>query len=307
MDNHITITITDESGVKQYNVKKFVKKALFYASLFLAFLTIIAVGTIWYLNYSLKKSEEKKEKIEKVYLDLLKKHKKLQDDIKQTKEILNSKKTELQELSNTLTQIETLIGLKPANELSLQQRVNLTKLSSENIAVILEFIPNSSPVPYRGITSKYGWRKHPTLKTKEFHPGTDLKAKMNTPIYATADGVVEYAGYHKTSGYGRLIIIDHNFGFKTYFGHLNKIKIKIGDVVRKGQLIGYTGNSGLSNGPHLHYEVRFLQRPLNPYYFIKWGVNNFNDIFKKEKNVPWQSLITMIQKIKVVKSPQAQQ
>ncbi len=301
MESHFTITITDESGVKQYNVKKFVKKALIYAFMFMAFLAVVAIVTIWYLNYSLKKSEAKKENIEKTYKELLKKNKELQLSIRETKIKLQNKKTELEELSNTVSDIETLIGLKPQDNMPLTQRVNLTKLTSENIATILQFIPNGSPVEYKGITSRYGWRTHPTLNKREFHPGVDLKAKLKTPIYATADGVVEYAGFHGSSGYGRLIIIDNNFGFKTYFGHLKKISVKIGDTVSKGQLIGYTGSSGLSNGPHLHYEVRFLQRPLNPYYFIKWGVDNFNDIFKKEKNVPWQSLITMMQKIKVVK------
>jgi murein DD-endopeptidase MepM/ murein hydrolase activator NlpD len=77
-------------------------------------------------------------------------------------------------------------------------------------------------IKYRGITSKYGWRIHPTLKKREFHPGLDMKASMRTKIYATADGVIEYAGNHKRSGYGRLIIIDHNYGFKTSF--VNEIR-----------------------------------------------------------------------------------
>jgi len=189
--------------------------------------------------------------------------------------------------------------------MSLAQRVDFTKLTSENIATILQFIPNGSPIEYKGITSKYGWRIHPTLHKREFHPGIDMKAKMRTKVYATADGVIEYAGNHRRSGYGKLIIVDNNYGFKTYFGHLYKIKVKAGEYVKKGQFIALTGNSGLSNGPHLHYEVRFIQRPLNPYYFIKWDINNFNKIFKKEKRVPWQSLITMITNIKVKKQPKA--
>jgi murein DD-endopeptidase MepM/ murein hydrolase activator NlpD len=187
--------------------------------------------------------------------------------------------------------------------MSLQERIDVTKLSSENIAVMMQFIPNGSPIPYKGITSKYGWRVHPTLHKREFHPGSDMRAPMGTPVVATADGVVEYAGYHKRSGYGKLIIIDNNYGFKTYFGHLSKIKVKAGTFVKKGTVIALTGNTGLSNGPHLHYEVRFIQRPLNPFWFIKWTVNNFNEIFQKEKKIPWQSLIAMISKIKIVLKP----
>jgi len=304
MNNHFTITITDhENGVKQYHLNKIIKKVVFYTLLFLALLGAIAVGTIIYLNHSIQKSEEKKEKIHKAYTELMEKNKLLETKMAITEQTLLSKKIELEETSSALSEIETLIGLNPAKDMSLQDRIDSTKLSSENIAVMLQFIPSGSPVPYKGITSKYGWRKHPIAKKREFHPGTDMKAPMGTKVVATADGVVEYAGYHKRSGYGRLIIIDHNYGFKTYFGHLSKIKVKAGTFVKKGTLIAFTGNTGLSNGPHLHYEVRFIQRPLNPYWFIKWGVNNFNEIFQKEKKIPWQSLIAMISKIKIVLKP----
>jgi murein DD-endopeptidase MepM/ murein hydrolase activator NlpD len=157
-----------------------------------------------------------------------------------------------------------------------------------------------------GITSKFGYRTHPTLKSKEFHRGSDMKAKMKTPVYATADAIVEYAGYHKKSGYGRLVILKHNYGFKTLYGHLNKVVIKSGTFVKKGDLIAYTGNSGMSNGPHLHYEVRFMSRPVNPFWFIKWNAQNYNTIFEKEKKIPWQSLITATAHIKVLRPTRAQ-
>jgi len=157
---------------------------------------------------------------------------------------------------------------------------------------LMQHVPNGSPIEYRGITSKFGYRTHPTLQREEFHRGSDMKAPMKTPIYATADAIVEWAAVHKRSGYGKLIILDHSVGFKTYFGHLNKIVVKSGQFIKRGDLVGYTGNSGMSNGPHLHYEVRFVQRALNPFWFVKWNIASYNSIFEKEKNVPWQSLIT---------------
>jgi len=309
MREHITITITDaHNDLKQYNLNKVVKKIALYAALFLLFFILVLMGSILYLNNSVKESEAKKAEIDKAFTLLQMKNRELHSSIDQTQKELNQKQNELYEVSNSLAEIEALIGLKPSKKLTLTQRVDLTKLTSENIAVMLEFIPNGSPVEYKGITSKYGWRMHPTLKKKEYHPGIDMRAKYATPVYATADGVVEYAGYHKRSGYGNLVIIDHNFGFKTYFGHLSKVKVKAGEFVQKGDLVALSGNSGLSNGPHLHYEVRFISRPLNPYKFIKWGVDNFNEIFQKEKNVPWQSLIATILKIKILKNhKQAQQ
>jgi len=307
VDNHFTITIHDDNGVKQFNVHQFVKKAFLYAFIFLLTIGLIAVGTILYLNESVDKIQKKREAIELAYKEIKEQNRELQESMRATKESLESKKKELGKLSDSLAEIEILIGLKPLEDRSLNERVSLTKLNSEHRATLLQLIPSGSPIEYHGITSKYGYRIHPTLHKKEFHRGSDMKAKMNTPVYATADGIVEWAGMHKRSGFGRLVILEHVFGFKSYFGHLNKIVIKSGQFVKKGQLIAYTGNSGLSNGPHLHYEIRFIHRALNPYYFIKWTQKNYNQIFEKEKKVPWQSLITATSRIKVVTPIQTQQ
>jgi hypothetical protein len=83
--------------------------------------------------------------------------------------------------------------------------------------------------------------------------------------------------------------------------------IKSGAFVKKGDLIAYTGNTGMSNGPHLHYEVRFLHKVVNPFLFIKWSVENYNDIFQKETKVPWQSLITATAHLKLMKQIPTQQ
>ncbi len=306
MNDHFTVTIHDDNGVKQYNVHQLVKKAIIYAVLFFGFIGLVAIGTILYLNNTVDKIEKKRLEMRAAYAELKLKNEKLNRTMLETQAALSAKKEELSEVSDSLSEIETLIGITPVEEMSLQDRVSLTKLNSEQMATLLQFIPNGSPIVYKGITSKFGYRLHPTLKKKEFHRGSDMKAKMNTPVYATADGVIEYAGNHKKSGYGKLIIIRHNYGFTTYFGHLNKIVIKSGKFVRKGDLIAYTGNSGMSNGPHLHYEVRFIQRPLNPYWFIKWTVQNYQEIFEKEKKVPWQSLIAAIAHIKILNPTQIQ-
>jgi len=307
MDKHFTVTIHDDSGVRQFNLHKFVKKAFFYALLFLISVGIIAAGTILYLNESVDALQEKKESLESGYKQLKARNMILEKSMRETKSSLDIKKKELEELSDSLSEIETLIGLKPIEEESLQERVSIAKLSSSHRATLLQLIPSGSPIEYHGITSKFGYRIHPTLGKREFHRGIDLKAKMNTPVYATADGIVEWAGLHKRSGFGKLIILEHVYGFKSYFGHLNKIVIKSGQFVKKGQLIAYTGNSGLSNGPHLHYELRFIHRVLNPYYFIKWTQANYNDIFQKEKKVPWQSLITATSRLQVQNQTPTQQ
>jgi len=308
MNNHFTITIHDENGVKQFNVHRFVKRALAYASIFIMSMVIFAVGMILYLDNSVDQIEKKRTAVTSAYTKLEEKNLELHKSMSNTQDSLASKKQELEELSDELSEIETLIGLKPlTQERPLADRVTAMKMSTQHRAVMMQLIPNGSPIEYKGITSKFGYRMHPTLHKREFHRGTDMKAKMNTPVYAPADAIVEWSGMHKRSGFGRLVILEHTYGFKTYYGHLNKTVVKSGQFVKKGTLIAYTGNSGMSNGPHLHYEIRFIHRNLNPYWFLKWTQQNYDEIFKKEKKVPWQSLITATAHLQLVKQTQTQQ
>ena len=307
MNNHFTVTIHDDNGYRQFNVHQFVKKALLYALGFILTMVMIAAGTILYLNESVDEIELKRLGVAKALQELKENNVDLQLNMQNTKESLRIKKKELGELSDSLSEIETLIGLKPLPETSIQERVSATKIDSQHRATLLQLIPNGSPIEYKGITSKFGYRTHPTLNKREYHRGSDMRAKMKTPVYATADGIVEWSGMHKSSGFGRLVILEHFHGFKTYYGHLNKTVVKSGTFVKKGTLIAYTGNSGLSNGPHLHYEIRFIHRALNPYWFIKWTQQNYDEIFTKEKKTPWQSLITATAHLKVQKQTQTQQ
>ena len=287
MHDRFTVTIHDVDGIKQFNLHQSSKKVIAVAVSALLFLLILGAAILLFLKVSIEDVAAKKEALQERNAQLM-------DSIRKTEEALAAKKNELDVVDDRLHDIETLIGLVPQENDSLRVRVEVAQLTSGQMAALLRYIPNGSPVEYKGITSKFGYRKHPTLGKREFHRGSDLRAKMRTPVHATADAIVEYGAFHKGSGYGRLIILDHNYGFKTYYGHLKKITVKPGDFVRKGDLIGYSGSSGMSNGPHLHYEVRFIQRSLNPYWFIKWTVDNYRQIFEKEKKVPWTSLIATI-------------
>jgi murein DD-endopeptidase MepM/ murein hydrolase activator NlpD len=287
MNDRFTITIHDLNGVKQYNLHTIIKRIAFYVAIAVILLLLIGTLLIIVLDNTLEDIAGKKEILEQHNIQL-------KESIAATESDLSAKQQELMIVNDRLQDIETLIGLAPEEEHSLVDRADIVKMTSAQRAALLRHVPNGSPVEYRGITSKFGYRTHPTLQRREFHRGSDLKAPMNTEIFATANGVVEYADVHKASGYGRLIILDHNYGFRTFYGHLNKISVKSGQFVKKGELIGHTGNSGMSNGPHLHYEVRFIQRALNPFWFIKWSIENYSQIFEKETQVPWQSLITAI-------------
>ncbi|MDU1910551.1 M23 family metallopeptidase [Fusobacterium sp.] len=117
------------------------------------------------------------------------------------------------------------------------------------------------PVEYKGINSPYGSRFHPVLKRYIFHAGVDLKARY-VPLRAAQAGKVSYAGY--MNGYGKIIIIKHSSGYETRYAHLDKIGVKVGQNVNKGELIGKTGMSGRVTGPHLHFEVRKNGKTENP-------------------------------------------
>ena len=116
------------------------------------------------------------------------------------------------------------------------------------------------------ITSGFGYRRHPIMKYIAFHRGIDIANFPGTPIYATADGVVDFTGWQ--AGYGNYISIDHGYGLKTKYGHLLEILVEGGQEVKRGDIIATMGSSGVSTGPHLQYEVRVLNKPVNPISYI---------------------------------------
>jgi hypothetical protein len=123
------------------------------------------------------------------------------------------------------------------------------------------YIPRGWPVNGY-LTSPFGSRIHPLTGAPEFHDGLDIAGPAGTPIRATADGVVQLAGW--ASGYGKVVVIDHLYGFTTRYGHNRQLLVKRGDRIKRGQIIALMGETGSATGPHCHYEVRQNSRPLNP-------------------------------------------
>jgi len=141
---------------------------------------------------------------------------------------------------------------------------------AKNKAKMLASIPAIQPVSnkeLKRIASGFGYRIHPIYKTLRMHEGIDFTAPTGTPIYATGDGQVERLK-SRMSGYGKVIIIDHGFGYESLYAHMSKMIVKPGEKVKRGQVIGYVGNTGRSTGPHLHYEVRKNGKPVNPVHFF---------------------------------------
>ncbi|MBI3684163.1 MAG: M23 family metallopeptidase [Acidobacteria bacterium] len=135
-----------------------------------------------------------------------------------------------------------------------------------NTSLWVNLRPALWPVTGR-LLSYYGARTDPFTGTGAFHAGVDIAAPMGTPVRATADGTVRYAGYQ--SGYGRLLVVEHRGGVQTWYAHLSRFSVIPGQDVRLAEVIAYSGASGRATTPHLHYEVRDHGNPINPYKYLQ--------------------------------------
>ncbi len=153
----------------------------------------------------------------------------------------------------------------------------LIKLAS-NKEKMLRSIPAIQPISnkdLRRVASQWGWRIHPIYKIPKFHYGIDFTAPKGTPVYATGDGVVKKV-IRSRRGYGNEVLIDHGFGYVSVYAHLSGFNVKRHQKVKRGDIIGYVGNTGLSTGPHLHYAVMLRGKYVNPINYF------FNDLTAEE-------------------------
>lgn len=135
----------------------------------------------------------------------------------------------------------------------------------------------------RRLSSGFGYRYHPILKIRKFHHGVDFSASTGTEIYATGDGVVEKAKY--ATGYGYHVVINHEYGYQTLYGHMSKLNVRRGQKIKRGELIGFVGNTGLSSAPHLHYEVIKDGVKVNPihYFHRDLGAEEYETVLNLSK------------------------
>lgn len=160
---------------------------------------------------------------------------------------------------------------------NLINRMNFQKKSYNDIELmikdkekLLAATPAIQPVSNKDLSrmaSGFGYRIDPVYKTVKMHAGLDFAAPQGTPIYATADGIVKLAG-NSGNGYGNYVVVNHGYGYETLYGHQYRIKVKAGQRVKRGELIGWVGSTGKSTGPHLHYEVHKNGRHIDPIYFF---------------------------------------
>lgn len=135
-------------------------------------------------------------------------------------------------------------------------------LTSSFAAMSRISLPGQLPLNATAMTSRFGYRKHPFLGGYRIHSGIDLAAPTGTPVFATSDGTVSAAGWR--GGYGLLVALDHPGAVQTRYGHLSQLNVAQGQQVRRGDIVGFVGSTGMSTGPHLHYEIRTNGRAVNP-------------------------------------------
>ena len=175
---------------------------------------------------------------------------------------------------NTTKKLDKIVSELVVQSKSFDEVFEMAKNKTKMLACIPAIQPVSNKNLKR-LSSYFGYRTDPIYKVKRFHEGIDFSAPVGTPVYATGDGVVKEVKRSRR-GYGNRLVIDHGYGYQTVYAHLHSFKVRKGQKVERGQLIATVGNTGKSTAPHLHYEVRKDNRPVNPIYYF------FNDLTPDE-------------------------
>ena len=247
----------------------------------LSFATL--VGTTLYFSNEYRKFQKYRSDI-KNELKLADKYKKyLKEEEIKKEEKIEKEKAQILEKEKALQELK---------ELNLD---TISKLPDSKKIVMLNILPSGKPLKktFR-VTSSFGVRIHPITNKRKMHNGIDLSLKIGDKVISTSTGIVSFAGTKQ--GYGHTVVIKNIYGFETIYAHLSKVLVKNGEIVGRGKVIAKGGNSGISTGPHLHYEIRYNGKPINPANFIDWDIKNFDIIFRKEKDVPWDYFLTIMGK-----------
>jgi murein DD-endopeptidase MepM/ murein hydrolase activator NlpD len=188
-------------------------------------------------------------------------------DLEKEKQIARVEGMEQNDLINSIVTTLNNMGSRiKAQQASYKDLGGMVK-DKEKLLAATPAIQPLSNADLKRIASGFGYRIDPVYKTVKLHPGLDFAAPAGTPIYATANGTIEFAG-NRGDGYGNNVIINHGYGYKTLYGHMFRIKARGGQKVKRGEVIGWVGSTGKSTGPHCHYEVIKNGNKIDPIYFF---------------------------------------
>ena len=284
MRQRFTVTIADYRGARHYSLHHIAKGVALGTAAMILLILLLGGGAIYLLSQEIQQLDTvRAEKAQAV--------REYEQRNEELRELVSERERELQRMDLELGHIESLVGLDPEPEAHRHERLDTAGQTALEKGLMLRTIPSGWPLeePSR-ITSGYGYRDHPVTGQRSFHAAVDLRADIGDPVLATADGVVNFAGPHDDSGMGNLIIIDHDFGFRTHYAHLDSLDVERGEFVEEGEVIGRSGATGNVSGPHLHYEIWHLQRQLNPEPFLEWNLERYDHVFEEESRVQWDSL-----------------
>lgn len=185
---------------------------------------------------------------------------------------------------NTSKKLDELSKAIYIQSKSYDEVENLARNKIDMLASIPAIIPVSMKDKRVRFSSSFGYRMHPIYKTVKLHAGMDFSGAIGTPIYATGNGTVAFAELH--NGYGKCVEIDHGFNYKTLYAHMSAYNVRPGQKVKRGDVIGYMGNTGMSSGPHVHYEVRRNNMPVDPinYYFNDLTADEYDQMVAEAAN-----------------------
>lgn len=204
-----------------------------------------------------------------------------------------SANTEYFEQLLDMTNSEIVVSTtKQLNELKKQLYIQSKSyddlvILAKNKENMLANLPAIQPVLNKDLTrvaSGYGWRIDPIYHTRRFHQGMDFTAPIGADIFATGNGTIRSAGWQQ--GYGNCVQVNHGYGYLTLYGHMSAIKVRVGQSVKRGDVIGLVGSTGKSTGPHLHYEVHFKGTVMNPqnYYFLDLSPAEYDKMVQMSNN-----------------------
>lgn len=296
MRHRYLITITDYRGARHFTLSQLMRRLL--AGLVCVSLLIVLGGSVLIHGLSQRVGQLNAEvdQLQALHDSIQSRNQRLIAERSQLQLEVDTKTASLEALGDELEHIEIMIGLRAEPERPLAQRVDTASQTAFEKRLMLDSIPSGFPVESERVTSPFGMRRHPIQERMAMHGGVDLRAPRGTPIFATADGVVEWASKHHNSGLGKMVKLVHNYGFSTVYGHLDSIEVQVGNYIKRGQLLGYSGSTGTATAPHLHYEVRHLNRRLDPAPFMRWSMEDYDLLFAKEDRVEWESLVEVIRR-----------
>ncbi|MDH3359339.1 MAG: M23 family metallopeptidase [Desulfobulbaceae bacterium] len=282
MQDKLFVVFTSELGkTRSFAISKTRLKRIFCVSAVLvAVFSVFSIAGVKYSyqNVDLRvKANTLQQDLDHTRTDYEKFQQKVATQEAAKESMLQTALTELKKRSKIIESILDTVGVDfqieegsantggPYTDISDNSYENLT-FKVDHYLETIQSIPLGAPTAGR-ITSSFGKRIDPINSRPAFHEGVDIKNAFNSPVKATADGVVFKSGFG--NGFGNYVVVNHGNGFMTRYFHLCKRAVKRGTTVKRGQIIGYLGSTGRSTGPHLHYEIKYKNKPVNPIKFMQ--------------------------------------